>query len=556
MVELTNDTIIWEDNVVQHRLNSFPQITQTNHRGRNVRVYEDRPDLLFELFAAAVKESPGSEFAVFPESGVRRTYREVANRVDQLVEGFLSQGISVGDRIALILDSRVEFVESILAAAKIGAVISPLNTRHSPEEIQALLAETNPDLVIVGSAYVQKLAGSNYEPPSDQTYTVGGTDPKSSYEELPQSETRTARPANVTSEDLLTVMYTSGTTGQPKAVPIDNFNGVNAALNNARVHNLEENISILVPSPLFHVTGLVCGLLTAIAVNGTAVIMREYDPDRFLQSVESEDVNYCMGVPTHLVLAAEKVTDSKYDTSSFKKFAYGGAPMPSEAVPKIREVFPNIELYHSYGKTENFAGIAAMIPDSYIDDNPEVVGMPTPTMKFSVVDENRNRLPPGEIGELAMYGPFVAERYLNPPDGTDEEFRDGWHYTGDIGVIDESGFIRLRGRKGDMMIRGGENIYPVEVEDALLSVGAVREAGVTSFPDDVLGERVIAVVAPREQQRVTEDQLRTACEEHLAEYKVPDIFRIVDELPRNQNGKLERDELVPKPLQFGIKFGE
>lgn len=555
MQDFTNETIIWDDNVVTHRLDAFSGIEETEHRGKRVRAFADRPESLFELFASAVTEAPDREFVVFPDSGVRLTYREMADRVDRLAGGLQSAGISMGDRIVLLVDSRVEFVESLLAAARIGAVVSPLNTRHSPEEIRGMFADGAPDLVLVGDAYVDKLDVSAYETPTSATFVLDADSTEQSYDGLVSHTRRDVEESATKPADLLTVMYTSGTTGQPKAVPIDNFHGVNAALNNAYVHDLQPGDRILVPSPLFHVTGLVCGLLTAIARTGTGVIMRDYDAQRFLEYVDAERISYCMGVPTHIVLAAEKADDAAHDTSSFEKFAYGGAPMPPDAIPKIREAFPDLKLYHSYGKTENFAGIAAMIPDQYIDDNPDAVGMPTPTTKFAVVDEDRNRLPPGQIGELAMYGPFVAERYLSSPDGTEEEFEDGWHYTGDIGVIDESGFIRLRGRKGNMMIRGGENVYPVEVEDALLSVPGVREAGVTSFPDDVLGERIIAVVAPEEGHRVTEEMLVAACEEHLAEYKVPDIFRVVDELPRNQNGKLKRQQLVPKPLQFGIKFG-
>jgi acyl-CoA synthetase (AMP-forming)/AMP-acid ligase II len=555
MQDFTNETIIWEDNVVTHRLDAFPRVEETEHRGSTVRAYTDRTESLFELFASAVAETPEREFLVFPRSDRRLTYREAADRVDRLAAGLRSEGISMGDRIVLLVDSRIEFVESLLAAAKLGAVVSPLNTRHSPEEIRGMFTDGDPALVIVEDAYADKLDGSAYETPNERTCVLDAIGTARPYGGLLDHDSGEAIDSSVTSTDLLTVMYTSGTTGRPKSVPIDNFQGVNATLNNVYVHDIQDASRILVPSPLFHVTGLVCGLLTSIAVNGTAVVMREYDPQRFLRYIGAERVNYCMGVPTHIVLAAEKVDEGTQDTSSFEKFAYGGAPMPPDAIPKIRDAFPDLQLYHSYGKTENFAGIAAMIPNQYIDDHPEVVGMPTPTMKFAVVDENYNRLPPGEIGELAMYGPFVAERYLSSPEETDEEFRDGWHYTGDIGLIDESGFIRLRGRKGNMMIRGGENIYPVEVEDALLSVPGVREAGVTSFPDDVLGERIIAVVAPEEGHRVTEEMLRSACEERLAEYKIPDIFRVVDELPRNPNGKLERGELVPKPLQFGIKFG-
>jgi len=549
------DTIAWRDRVVTHRLEAFPALERTTHRGQSVRAYRDRWTSLFEMFADAVETDPDREFVVFPESGTRRTYRDVAERVQALAGGLLDEGLSPGDRVGLVADSRPEFVEAVLAGARLGVVVVPLNTGHSSTELCEMLDDADPDLVLVGPEYLDKLEGSAYGLPNPTTRVLGSETAGGSYETLLRDADEGIGVDRPTEDDHCVVVYTSGTTGRPKGVPIDHFHCTNATLNNVAVHGLEDGLTNLVPSALFHVTGLVCGLFATIAVDGTAVVLRDYDSGRFLRLIESEGVNYCMGVPTHIILAAEEVAKTEYDVSTFDKFAYGGAPMPGEALPTIREAFPDVDLYHSYGKTENFAGIASMLPDRHVDDNPESVGLPTPVVRFAVVDEDRNRLPPGELGELAIYGPFVAERYLNPTGDADEEFDRGWHYTGDIGVVDEDGFVELRGRKGDMIIRGGKNVYPAEVEDALLANEDVLDAGVTSFPDDVLGERIFAVAVPREQRRVTEDALRRTCEEKLADYKVPDIFRIVDELPRNQNGKLQREELVPRPLRFGIKFG-
>jgi acyl-CoA synthetase (AMP-forming)/AMP-acid ligase II len=501
-----------------------------------------------------VEASPDDTALVFPKTGVRRTYRELTDRVRRVAAGLRDRGLTAGDRLALISRSRPAIVELILASARLGVVTVPLNTGHSETELAGMFDTVAPDLVAVESNSLTKLAVTSFETSDQRVIELGATETPESYSDLLQCEEVALDAPTPAEDDLCMIMHTSGTTGQPKGVPIDNFHCTNAVLNNIRVHDVEAGSTVLVPSPLFHVTGMVCGLLVALANRGKAVILRDYSPKRFLQAVETEQVEYCMGVPTHLILAAEKVDQWGYDTSSLRKFAYGGAPMPGEALPTIRGAFPELKLYHSYGKTENFAGIASMLPDQYIDSNPGSVGIPTPVMEFAVVDEDRNRVPPGTIGELVIRGPFVAEGYLNSPEQTDEGFADGWHYTGDIGVISEEGFIELRGRKGNMMIRGGENIYPAEIENTLLSNENVREAGVSSFPDDVLGERVLAAVVPKPGARLTEEEVRRTCEANLPEHKIPDIFRIVDELPRNPNGKLDRGELVPKPLQFGIKF--
>ena len=554
MSEFQIDTITWRDNVVTHGLDAFPDLELTTHRGQTVRAYRDRPESLWDLFATTAERTPDEEAIVFPDTGVRRTYRDLADRARRVAVTLREEGLTAGDRIALISDSRPAVVEVTLASARLGAVTIPLNTGHSAAEVEGMFDTVAPDLAVVDSQSRGKLAETSFDASDRRVIEIGDAAASRSYDDLLGDDEAALDAPTPAAEDLCMIMHTSGTTGQPKGVPIENFHCTNAVMNNVRVHGIDDRATVLVPSPLFHVTGLVCGLFVALAIGGTAVVVREYSPEQFLRAIEAERAEYCMGVPTHLILAAEKTDEWEYDTSSLGKFAYGGAPMPAEALPKIRSAFPDIKLYHSYGKTENFAGIAAMLPDQYIDENPESVGMPTPVTEFAVVDEDRNRLPPGTTGELAMRGPFVAEQYLNSPEGTDEGFDDGWHYTGDIGVISDDGLIELRGRKGNMMIRGGENIYPAEIENTLLSNENVREAGVSSFPDDVLGERVLAAVVPKPRARVTEEELRQTCRANLATYKIPDIFRIVDELPRNQNGKLDRGQLVPEPLQFGIKF--
>lgn len=552
--QFDTDTIIWQDNVVTHELDAFSELEITDYNNRSVRAYRDRPKSLDELFRETAEANPDQDFIVLPESDTRRTYREVEQRVNRLAAGISNESLLENGRIALVCDNRLEFVEVILAGARLGIVTIPLNTRHSPRELGYMLKDSDPDVVVAEKPHLEKIKKSNYELSQERTFVIGSSDVVRSYEEL--AETGTVNTVSLTASDPCMILYTSGTTGRPKGVPTDNFHCMNAVLNNIHIHGLTEGATVLIPTPLFHVTGLVCGLFTTMAVAGTGVILESYSPELFVETIEKETITYCMGVPMNIILAAEKIDTLEYDISSFEKFAYGGAPMPSDAIPRIREAFPDTDLYHSYGKTENLAGIAAMIPDSYIDERPESVGLPTPVTKFTVVDEDRNRLPPGEVGELSMYAPFVVERYLNLPQKSIEEFEDGWHYTGDLGVIGKDGFIELKGRKGNMIIRGGENIYPVEIEEVFLANDRVLEAGVAAFPDDVLGERVLAAVVPKEGERLTEEGLLKMCMENLAEYKIPDLFRIVDELPRNANGKVERDELILDPLQFGIKAGE
>jgi acyl-CoA synthetase (AMP-forming)/AMP-acid ligase II len=356
-------------------------------------------------------------------------------------------------------------------------------------------------------------------------------------------------------DDPATLMYTSGTTGHPKGCVARHFNLVNGALNYKTARDSNEGMRSLVTVPMFHGTGLMANTLHTLACAGTTVILDGYSPDAFLSTIAEESIEFVIAVPTNYILAAEKTDPSDYDLSAWRVGAYGGAPMPATAVSRLRDAFPDLLLTDAYGTTETVAGLATLCPDQYVDEYAHTVGLPSGPVELKVIDEDGETLGPGEVGELAIKGPIVVERYLGLPEKSETAFDSGWHYTGDLAAIDEDGFVELKGRSKDMIVRGGENIYALDVEEALVSSEKVLEAAVVGFPDDVLGERVLAAVVPKDGVRLTEADLRAVCEERLADYKHPELFRIVDSLPRNPNGKVLKGELLPEPLEFGIRAG-
>lgn len=549
----SKQTIQWEDSVVQHDIEAFPDLELVQYEGNTVRTYADRPESVYSLFDRAVSRAPNREFVVFPDQEKRYTYREFEQRVKNTAAGLQEQGINHGDRIALVLPNCPQFVEIFLAAARLGAVIMPLNVRHTDNEFEHILSESEPTVVVVADQYLETIEQSGYPLSTKTTFVVGEPDDYRPYDALSRDQSvDTATPEET---DKFCVLYTSGTTGLPKGVPADHFHLVNGGLNNAACFGLDGGTIGLFPTPLFHVMALVSGLLGVLAAAGTSVILTEFSPDSFLQVIEDERPTYVMAVPTNYVLAIEKGEPKAYDTTSVETFAYGGAPMSTAALSRLKERFPDVSLCNSYGKTESVSGLAAMVPGQYTMDNPDAVGIPTPPMRFRVVDEGGEPLPPGEEGELVMKGPIIVNGYQNRPEETNSAFDDGWHYTGDICTIDKDGFIRLLGRKKDMIIRGGENIYPSEIEEVLNQHEDIVEATVTDFPDDVLGERVLAAVVPAPKARVTEGELEDLCRSELADYKVPDIFRILDELPRTAAGTVDKEAILPTPLQMGIKAG-
>lgn len=545
------ETVSWSDGTISHDTDAFPLET-VEYDGVRVTAYRNRADSLDDLFFDAVDAAPDREFVVFPELGDRFTYAEFDARVDAVAAGLLDAGVERSDRVAVVLPNVPAFLEVFLACSRIGAVSVPINTRLSPREYGYLLADANPRLVVVRAEFLQGIEESSFDLPDD-TYVLGG-DRYRPYATLEGDSAVDPEPPSEIDE--VSVFYTSGTTGRPKGCPVDHFQLTNAAQNYVTSFDFDDATTALIPTPLYHVSGLVSSLVAVLPVGGTGVIIDEFSTSRFLEETERERVNYIMGVPTNYILTIERENTADYDLSSLELAAYGSAPMPRGVVPRLRDAFPNAALCNTYGKTESVGGLATMCPDDYVDARPDSVGLPTPAMEVCVVDGSGDRLPPGEVGEIAIRGPIVVSGYLGNPEKTADEFVDGWHLTGDMGRIDDDGFIELKGRASDMILRGGENVHPIEIREVLAEHEKVLDSSVTGFPDEVLGERILAAVVPKPEIGLTEDDLAAFCAENLAEYKRPDVFRILNELPRNPNGKVMKSNLVPEPLKHGIKAGD
>jgi long-chain acyl-CoA synthetase len=545
------DTITRTDGIVHHDPDAF-DLERTDHDG--CLAYPDRPESVTALFDAAVDRAPDTDAFVYPEYDRTDTYAEIADRVDRLAAGLAAAGVAPGDIVSMLLTNRPAFVETYFACIRLGAVAAPINTRVSGRELSPLLEDADPSVLITEPDLTAVVADADYDLDPESYYVVGDGSEGRSYEGLFESDVTPSTPDRG-EHDPATILYTSGTTGQPKGCVVSAFNLVNGAINYRRSFDTDEGLRVLVNVPLFHGAGLVSNLLHALANAGTTVVYDGTGPNEFLSAVETHGTEFTLTVPTTYVLAMEQGDPEQYDLSSLETAAYGGAPMPEENVRRLREVFPEAALSDAYGTTETTAGLVTMCPDAYTDDYAETIGLPAPPIELAVVDDDRDPLGPGEVGELAIRGPIVVDEYRNRPAATAEAFADGWHYTGDLATIDEDGFVSLKGRSRDKIVRGGENVYVLDVEEALTSHRKVLEVSVTGFPDAILGERVLAAAVPKPGERLTEDELRDHARERLADYKIPEVIRILDELPKNPGGKVLKSELVPEPLQHGIQAG-
>jgi len=551
---LTTATVERVDGVVRHDISGRDDIERVYRGEYSVRAYQNRSSSVSELFREAVAAAPQREALVLPEVEERYTYAELDNRVRSVAGGLAAVGVGRGDCVSFMLPNRAPFVETFLACQHLGAVAVPINTRVAAPELGYLLADTDPVCAVIDERYADLLADDAVSPPKD-TFVVGGAGGYESYGHLLDSGD------DVNADDVddehapASVLYTSGTTGDPKGCVASHFNLVNGAINWRVAFDTGEALRVLATVPLFHVAGLTANLLHAIGNTGTTVVLDEFDAETFLRTVAGEDVQYLLAVPSQYVLVRETADPEAYDLSNWEIAAYGGAPMDERTIGRLREAFPGVKLCDAYGTTETVGGLVTMCPDEYTDDHSESIGLPTHPVELTVVGEDGEPVGQGEVGELAVRGPIIVDRYLGKPEETAEAFRDGWHYTGDLAAIDADGFVELKGRSDDKVVRGGKNIYTLEIEEALLEHDDVIEASATGYPDDVLGERVYAAVVPKPGRRVTEEQLRAVCERNLADYKVPELFGIRDEFPLNAGGKVLKHELLPEPLRHGIRAG-
>ncbi|MEI4273441.1 AMP-binding protein [Klenkia sp. LSe6-5] len=456
-------------------------------------------------FAATAAAHP-DRIAVVELDGGTATYRDLWEGAERVAGGLHAAGVGPGDRVAIGLPNGLAWMLAFWGAQLAGAVVVPLNTRLAPAEREFVLADSGA-VVVLDSA------------------------------DLPDGDP--VEPADPARGDLAALFYTSGTTGRPKGAMLTQECFVSAAENVQRCRELDPALSnvSLISVPLFHVTGCCSQMVTQVLMGGTTVLMPKFSPAAFLAAVAEHRVTLLTSVPTIYELVLRHPDLASTDVSSVRALSYGGAPMAPELVHRLRRAFPGARLGNGFGLSETSA-LATFLPDAWADEHADSVGFPAP-----VVDVRLDRPDPvSGIGELLVRGQNVAVGYWGMPEATSEAFRDGWLHTGDLATIDDEGLVHIVDRAKDMINRGGENVYSVEVENALAEHPDVLEVAVVGVPDDVMGEKVGAVVLVRGPLDLAE--FAAFARHRLADYKVPQFVRLLDgPLPRNAGGKVVKGPL-------------
>jgi len=449
------------------------------------------------------------------------TNGELAERVTVAAGALADRGVGARDVVAVQLSNRVELIVVLFAAWRIGATINPLNPVLTGAEATHQVLDARSVLLV----------------------TADGTGPVDSLPTIAVDRlTSSTRPplTDLAAGELALLIYTSGTTGQPKGVMLThaNLDAMTASfIEWLDIAAADHSMLVL---PLFHANGIVLGTLTPLRAGGQVSITGKFSPDRFFADVERLRPTYFSAVPAIYAMLSALPDDVHPDTSSLRFAVCGAAPMPAQLIGRVEERF-GLTLVEGYGLSETTC--ASTINPLRGVRKPGTVGLPLPGQQVGVIGPDGDRLPAGEVGEVVIAGPTVMVGYLHKPQETARTIVDGWLRTGDVGRFDEDGYLVLVDRVKDMIIRGGENIYPKEIESVLYQHPDVLEAAVVGQPDGVLGEVPTAFVARRPGATVDEDALLEHCRGLLSRFKLPVRIAFVDELPKNPVGKIDKPSL-------------
>ncbi len=519
---------------------------------QEIREKLSRRLLLGELIARNARKLPDKEAVIFGET--RLTWGEFNARINRLAHALQDMGIGKGDKVALLMFNCNQCLECYFAIGKLGAVAVPINFRLHPDEITFIANNAEAVALVVGEQLVETVRGIRKDAPAVKQYisvTAAPVEGMLHYESLIQKYPDEEPLVLVDDDDPALIMYTAGTTGKPKGAVLTHKSQV--MMWTAAIIRLSEepgvgntlDFRVCSPPPLFHMASFgYC--LAHLLISATVVLPTQvFNPAEIMEIIEREKVNSILLIPAmanFLVLLPDL---DKYDTSSLKIWMSGASVLPTQTRKAMLGRFPGLTVYDCFGQTETGA-LVAMLRPSEGERKIASVGRPLPFIEIRVVDDDDRDVPIGEVGEAVYQGPNIMKEYYRNPEGTAQAMRDGWFHSGDMVRQDEEGFIFIVDRKTDMIISGGENIYPAEVEEVLYQHPKILEAAVIGVHDDQWGEAVKAVVVARPGETLTEQEVIDFCKEHLASYKKPSSVDFTDALPRNPTMKVLKTVLREK----------
>ena len=476
------------------------------------------------------------------------TAKELLQRSDRLANALLGLGLKKGDRVAVLLNNCCQSMECFYGISRAGLVFVPLNPRYSAAEHLYILNDSEAKAFLFGEEFADVVRPILAEA-SGVSYHIGVTGrvskPVHSYEELLNRASPGDPGVEISDEDLYSIRYTAGTTGRPKGVIHTHRNNI-VMLYNVLMNGfpIEEGDAILLTAPVTHASGT--QVLPHIVRGAKVIVLPGFEVKTLLETIQRERITTLYLVPTMIVMLLADPDLGKYDLSSLKNIRYGASPISPETLKKAIQVFGNIFI-QGYGLTEGLNPLTVLPKKDHVLDGSErslkrlsSIGKEVTIARVRIMDEEGKILPAGQIGEIVVQSEQNMKGYWKKPEATAETLRNGWLHTRDLGYIDEDGYVYLVDRKDDMIVSGGFNVYPKEVEDVLYMHPAVLEAAVFGVPDEKWGEAVRATVSLKPGMKATEEEIIEHCKKHLAGFKKPKSVAFIEALPKSAYGKILR----------------
>jgi fatty-acyl-CoA synthase len=529
-------------------------------------------DTIGEFFEKQVKKQKNREFIVYPDRDLRFTYEEFDDRVNMLAKGLISIGIEKGDHVGIWAKNVPDWLTFMFATAKIGAVLVTVNTAYRNHELDYILKQSDMKAIAIIDGfrdinYIKtmyelvpelrtfkrgKLKSKEY-PYLKSVIYIGQEKHRGMYNtnELmllgshQEDDEFNKIKASLDREDVINMQYTSGTTGFPKGVMLSHRNILNNGHSIGERMKFTEEDRLCIPVPLFHCFGTVLGVLSVLTHGCTMIMLEVFDPLLALSAIEKEKCTAIHGVPTMFIAELNHPMFNMFDMSSLRTGIMAGSTCPIETMKEVMDKMNMREITSVYGLTESSPGMTQTSADDDVEQKANTVGTRYDDVEVTILDPETNKpLNPGETGEICCRGYNVMKGYYKMPDKTKEVIdEEGWLHSGDLATVDEEGYYTIVGRIKDMIIRGGENIYPREIEEFLFTISGVKDAQVAGIKDDKYGEVVGAFIIKDEDSDLTEEDIRDYAIEHIARYKVPKHVFFVDEFPLTTSGKIQKYKL-------------
>ena len=522
-----------------------------------------------EIVKEAARKFPDIEAYVYPENGIRKTYKEFDEETDELAKAFIGMGIQKGEHVAIWSDNKREWLLSQFATGKMGAVLVTVNTNYQEKELEYLLQQSDATTLILcesfkGTSYldivraicpevIQSEKGkilSEKFPHFKRIIVMSENEYEGMYSwsellshaDKVSEETLDNALKSLHNEEVINIQYTSGTTGFPKGVMLSHKNVVNNGQLVGDYIYLTEKDRLCIPVPFFHCFGCVMGTIASVTHGTTMVIIEQFNPGKVLQMVQDERCTALHGVPTMFIAELNHPDFEKFRLSTLRTGIMAGSICPIEVMKKVINDMGANEITIAYGQTESSPVITQTKTDDPIEKRVSSVGKPHPGVEVKIIDPATGEdTPTGVPGELCTRGYLVMKGYYKNEQATKSVIdNNGWLHTGDIAVMDEKGYIDITGRIKDMVIRGGENIYPKEVEEFLYEHPKVQDVQVVGVPDPKYGEELMAWVILKNGQQLTTDELKEYCKGKISFHKIPKYIEFIEAYPMTASGKIQK----------------